>query len=181
MGYTKKNYSYRGGTIGNNAVKILPREENLDVPIKKRKQHVRSDSIYLEKPKRQISTDSLNRLCTFVVAFVIIATLGICVTYLETQLNINRLNSEIDQVKTEISKVRNENNQLEQDLDGMVNLDQIYEEATTRLGMRLPGPNEVFYISYEPVSYTTKYKQIEKKSENVTMGQVLGHIFKVGE
>lgn len=134
----------------------------------------------MEEPRHQISPDSVNRLCTFVVAFVIIATLGICVTYLETQLNISRLNAEIDKVKTEISKVKNENNQLEQDIDSMVDLDQVYEEATTRLGMRLPGPNEVYYISYEPVSYTTKYKQIEK-SEHVTMGQVLGHIFKVGE
>ncbi len=52
---------------------------------------------------------------------------------------------------------------MEQDIDSMVDLDQVYQEATNRLGMRLPGPSEVYYISYEPVSYTTKYKQIEKK------------------
>ncbi len=181
MGGKQKKYSYEYRTIGNNAVKIIREDEVAEVAVKKRRIQKSPDAIYLEDPKRQISTDSVNRLCTFVIAFVIIATLGICVTYLETQLNINRLNSEIDRVKTEISKVGNENNQLEQDLDSMVDLDQIYDEATTRLGMRLPGPSEVFYVSYEPVSYTTKYKQIEKKSNNVTMGQVLGHIFKVGE
>jgi len=181
VGGKQKKYSYEYRTIGNNAVKIIREDEVAEVAVKKRRIQKSPDAIYLEDPKRQISTDSVNRLCTFVIAFVIIATLGICVTYLETQLNINRLNSEIDRVKTEISKVNNENNQLEQDLDSMVDLDHIYEEATMRLGMRLPGPSEVFYVSYEPVSYTTKYKQIEKKSENVTMGQVLGHIFKVGE
>jgi len=181
VGERKKNYSYAYRTIGSSAVQVVQEEEVVEKKVRRKQVSNKTDAIYLEEPKRQISADSINRLCTFVVAFVIIATLGVCVTYLETQLNINRLNAEIDKVKTQISKVTNENNQLEQDIDSMVDLDQVYQEATNRLGMRLPGPSEVYYISYEPVSYTTKYKQIEKKSENVTMGQVLGHIFKVGE
>ncbi len=101
MGERKKNYSYAYRTIGSSAVQVVQEEEVVEKKVRRKQVSNKTDAIYLEEPKRQISADSINRLCTFVVAFVIIATLGVCVTYLETQLNINRLNAEIDKVKTQ--------------------------------------------------------------------------------
>ncbi len=176
----KRKYSYGYYAVGNNAVKVYEEEEEVK-PVRTQQSSSNSDSIYKKAPKRQVAMAKINRVCTFAVAFAIIATLGILVAYLGAQSNINRLNAEIDQVKKEVAKVKKENSQLERDIEEMINLDEIYVEATERLGMHLPGPNEVYYIGYEPVSYTTKYRHIEKKSEDVTVGQVLGHIFKVGE
>lgn len=118
----------------------------------------------------------INIMCTFVNAFVIIATLAICVVFLKTQFNYNELNKEIELKKQELSSLKKENMQTQDDIKGQIDLEYVYNEATTRLGMHLPGPGDVYMIQVDPLTYTTKYASVEVKDDEITVGNVLGYI-----
>ncbi len=134
------------------------------------------ESVYRDESKIDTNYVEINQLCTIVLAFVIIATLGVCVVFLKSQFAYSELNSEIESIKRELNSIKRENIQLEEDLDNMVDLETIYVVATTRLDMRLPGPNDVYYINSGPVTYTTKYAPVKVNKEENSIGSVLGNI-----
>ncbi len=158
--------------IGNNAldmraayVSSIPRTPQVDGDVQYRTE-IRPDANFAK----------INMLCTIVLAFVIIATLGVCVVFLKTQFNYNDISTRIESVKKELNTIKRENMQLEDDLAGMVDLEMVYEVAVTRLNMRLPGPEDVYYIESNPVTYTTKYGPVQVDNEETSVGSVLGYI-----
>lgn len=171
---------YTGNQIvGNNAL-VLDRHMKIpeEVIRKRVAPQVKTDDIYRSEPRVDVNYAKINTLCTFVLAFVIIATLGVCVVFLKTQFSYSEINNRIDGVKRELNTVKRENIQLEENLEDMVDLEAIYLAATTRLSMRLPGPEDVIFIESNPVSYTTKYGPVKVITEEVSIGSVLGYITK---
>lgn len=165
--------------IGNNAL-VLDRharmpEEEIQARVEPQ---VKNSDIYRSEPRVDANYAKINTLCTFVLAFVIIATLGVCVVFLKTQFSYSEINTRIESVKRELNTVKRENIQLEENLEAMVDLEEIYLAATTRLNMRLPGPEDVLFIESNPVSYTTKYGPVKVETEDVSIGNVLGYITK---
>lgn len=169
----KRSAKYRQGVIGNNAVKL---QEDYQV-----RQPRIQEEIHIEQQASPATTRveaRLNMVCTITMAFVIMATLAICVVFLKAQYEINVTANAIESTKKELSTLRKENDQREHDIDNMINLDDIYAQATTRLGMRLPGPKEVFYIDNDPVTYTNRYQPIVVEKESVNFKNVLAYITK---
>lgn len=165
---------YKQTVIGNNAVQLQEdyrlRRPNLTEEDWNREQQAR--------PAVKRVEARLNMVCTITMAFVIMATLAICVVFLKAQYEINVTTNAIESTKKELSTMRKENDQREHDINNMINLDDVYAQATTRLGMRLPGPNEVFYINNEPVTYTNRYQPIVIEEETVNFRNVLAYITK---
>lgn len=183
----RRHYS---STVGNNAVSLnhaypLPvpevepkrRETPRRQPKPRQKQKVKD--VYRTAPRRDVNYAKVNSLCTIVLAFVIIATLGILVVFLQSHFSVNETTQRIEQVKKDLNQVRRENIQMEEELDSLVDLEYVYEVATTRLGMRIPGENEVYHIDNNPVTYTTKYGPVEVvDGEKITIGKVWDYIIK---
>ncbi len=169
--------------VGNNALAYdyaLPlREPDImpeEIPAVRPKVKKSQEEIYRAEPRFDANYAKINRLCTFVLAFVIIATLGVLVLFLKTQLSYGELNEEIESVKRELNTMKRANVELEEEIKGMIDLEYIYDVAVNEFGMRLPGPNEVYYIKKEPVSYTTKYGAVEVPEPVTGIGGVLGYI-----
>lgn len=159
-------------TVGNNAVKLgaypLPVEEPKEEPVRpkpRRKVRPKERDVYRTAPRQDVNYSKVNSLCTIMLAFVIIATLGVLVMFLKSHFSVNETTYQIEQVKKELNQTRRENIQMEEELESLVDLNHIYEVATTRLGMRVPGEDEVFYIAHTPVTYTTKYGPVEVVSQ----------------
>ncbi len=165
---------YKQSVIGNNAVQLQEEYQVLQPNVVD--DHVQNGQQTRPAVKRVEAR--LNRVCTIIMAFVIMATLAICVIFLKAQYEINVTTNAIESTKKELSTLRKENDQREHDIDNMINLDDVYAQATTRLGMRLPGPNEVFYIDNEPVTYTNRYQPIFIEEESVDFKNVLAYITK---
>ena len=165
--------------IGSNAL-VLDRHSKMteEEVIKKVEPQLRTEDIYRAEPRVDANYAKINTLCTFVLAFVIIATLGVCVVFLKTQFSYSEINTKIESIKRELNTVKRENIQLEENLEAMVDLEEIYVAATGRLNMRLPGPEDVLFIESNPVSYTTKYGPVKIETEEVSIGNVLGYITK---
>lgn len=155
---------------GNNALK-LDRHIEKQTPVmhKTRKTNLLKQRLKEEKA-------NINLFCTFVNAFVIIATLAICVTFLKTQYDYNELNKQIETKKQELSVLKKENTQMRDDMKNKIDLEYIYDQAVNRLGMHVPGPGDVYEIHVEPLTYTTKYASVEVKESKTTLGNVLGYI-----
>lgn len=171
---------YNGSRIvGNNAL-VLDRHMNLPEKVNNENMEtqMKNNNKYRSEPRIDTNYAKINTLCTFVLAFVIIATLGVCVVFLKTQFSYSEINNKIESVKRELNTIKRENIQLEENLEAMVDLERIYLAATTRLNMRLPGPEDVLFIESNPVSYTTKYGPVKIKTEEISIGNVLGYITK---
>lgn len=186
--------NYRNGTEGSSALEIgyveplrIPRRPKFNQPAREveetepkvKRRIARNDlNVYRMQPKTDANFAKINRLCTIVLAFVIIATIGVCVLFLNSHSSYGDLNTKIESAKRELNTLKRENAQLEEDLNNMIDLEMIYEVATTRLNMRLPGPSDVYVINSEPVTYTTKYGPVKVEKDEVTVGNVLGYITK---
>jgi len=164
---TTNRYKTHTVTQGNTALKY--QEEIVDSNAKRERINPLKQQLKAEKAK-------INILCTIVNAFVIIATLAICVVFLKTQFNSYQLNQEIELKKQELSSLKEENMQMRDDMKNSVDLEFIYNEAVNRLGMHVPGTGDVYVIQVEPLTYTTKYAAVEIKEETTTLGNVLGYI-----
>lgn len=180
MSEREKKYG-QTAVIGNNALAYdyaqpAVQPEPVPVPRPKRKVKITQEEVYRAEPRVDANYAKINRLCTFVLAFVIIATLGVCVLFLKTQFSYGELNEEIESVKRELNTMKRANVELEEEIKGLVDLEHIYDMAVNEYGMRLPGPSEVYYIKSEPVTYTTKYGAVELEEDKDRIGGVLGYI-----
>ncbi|NDL66138.1 septum formation initiator family protein [Anaerotalea alkaliphila] len=120
-----------------------------------------------------------NNLYTFLLAFVIIATLLVCVVLLKTQLAVTALNSDILRLKREIANMNEQNQQLVEEIATAVDLEEIYRAATEEMGMVLPDKGQVFYIQQDDITYTKKYADITMPQNGApTVANVLGFISK---
>jgi cell division protein FtsB len=174
---TTKRYRHNS-VSGNNALKMEEVKESRANTIQSKDAFIQTKSQKIKSLKRRLKEESakINRVCTFVNAFVIIATLAICVVFLKTQFNYHTLNQEIELKKQELSTLRKETIQIQEDIKAQIDLEYIYSEATTRLGMRLPGPGDVYVIDIEPLTYTSKLASVEVEENKTTLGNVLGYI-----
>lgn len=182
----QREYRQRMGTetVGSNAVKLnavnpLPKPYRELQPERQPqpKRQPKKEDVYRTAPRKDVNYAKVNSLCTIVLAFVIIATLGVSVMFLQSHFSVNETSTQIEQVKKDLNQVKRENIQMEEELDSLVDLEYIYEVATTRLGMRIPGENEVFYIKNNPVTYTTKYAPVEVVNNDiVSVGKIWTYI-----
>jgi len=171
----KVNNNPKNQIVGNNALKL---DNDYEEVHHRAKSNIDVDDVYRVEPRFDANYAKINTLCTFVLAFVIIATLGVCVVFLKTQFSYSEINTRIETVKRELKTMKRENIQLEEDLNAMIDLEEIYLVATTRLNMRLPGPEDVYYIDSNPITYTTKYGPIKVENEEASLGSVLAYITK---
>lgn len=163
------------GVIGNNAVVLEPEVEDYRQPLPQQK--VR------RRPKKQEQTYAkLDILCTFTLAFVIIATLGICIVFLNAQYQMNKINDEIYFVKAQIAEAKKDNERMRESIDTTIDLESVYQIATTELNMHVPQANEIVYIKNNPVTYTTKLQEIYvEDTKEYEIDDFIRYMMKVGE
>lgn len=95
-----------------------------------------------------------------VVAVVII--LFVCVDYIQLQTNIRvRLNN-INRMEDELAELISENKVLENQVSSYIDLDYVYDIATTELGMRYPSNGQVVYYEGTESEYVRQYGSISE-------------------
>lgn len=134
------------------------------------------ESDELESEEIVYST-KINHAYTFVLGFVIIATIMMCVVLLKAQFTVDQSQTVILQLKNDIRLIQRDNHQLQSEMAELVDLEKVYQVATTELGMRLPTKKEVHYIRSQPVSYTMKLERTKQNQEK-TVSDFLSFITK---
>lgn len=98
----------------------------------------------------------------FLVAVSFIC-LGMCVAYLNVQSSIRATRDNISELRANISSVQTENNALSYAINSYVDVDHIYKEATTKLGMRQAADNQITTYKSSDSGYTLQYGDIPNK------------------
>lgn len=100
------------------------------------------------------------------VAFLVAVSficLAICVVYLNVQSNIRATRDNISELRKNITTVQTQNNALNYAINSFVNVDHIYKEATTKLGMRQASDNQITTYKSSDSGYTLQYGEIPDK------------------
>lgn len=100
------------------------------------------------------------------VAFMIVVTfvcILMCVAYLNIQSNIRATRDNISGLRAKISTVQTQNNALDYRINSYVNVDHIYKEATTKLGMKKASDNQIVTYKSSDSGYTLQYGEIPNK------------------
>ena len=100
------------------------------------------------------------------VAFLVTVSficLAMCVVYLNVQSNIRATRDNISQLRKNITTVQTQNNALNYAINSFVNVDHIYKEATTKLGMRQASDNQITTYKSSDSGYTLQYGEIPDK------------------
>jgi len=96
---------------------------------------------------------------TLLVAAMAI-TLYLCYNYLQVQGNIVQLKRDVAVLDQELTTLLNENDALEEGLNGQIDWDVVYQTAVKEFGMVYPNNNEV--VTYESTrnGHVIQYKDI---------------------
>lgn len=121
--------------------------------------------------KRDVGYNIL--LIGFIVFFI-----GICVIYLKSTFLLVVVQTEVNQLKGQLEKVRTDNSIIEQNINNTIDLNKAYDIAVNKLKMRLPEKNEIHYVVRKAESYTVKLNQKSESKSNSSFMQFILFILK---
>ncbi|MGN0506008.1 MAG: septum formation initiator family protein [Lachnospiraceae bacterium] len=110
------------------------------------------------KPKVGHGIDLISMI---LLVTAIVATLYVCIEYLQVQSDIVQLDKAINSLSTKITALDKENDALEAVLKtAECDLEYIYQIAVGTLGMVYPNHNEVIYYENNDTGYFRQYQDI---------------------
>ncbi len=156
----QKNYKYSSAyTEGATARKLQPQWEQEEVLQPKRtwRKELGQQDIK-NKPRVGHGIDAISML---ILTIAVVTTLVVCVNYLRVQSEVIQLKKQISTLENKITSVKKENDALEASLENqMIDLEYVYEIAVGTLGMVYPNNNEVIYYNNESEGYFRQYQDI---------------------
>lgn len=136
---------------GNTAPSYVPKEISVE---KKQKQN-------RVKKQRSISQNSTMGVLSFIM---LTSALGIflymCVSYLQAHIQLNYSTNTISAMESQLEEMRNDNDALEGRINTYIDLDEVYKEATGRLGMVYADKNQV-------IRYTKSESEFVRQNEDI--------------
>ena len=108
--------------------------------------------------KKRVSAFDL-KYTLFLVTSVGI-TLATCFMYLHSNSILNKHEREVTALQTQLQTVQEQNNSLKESLNKTIDLDEIYQTATGRLGMVYAGEDQVIYYDSSNDDYIRQYESI---------------------
>lgn len=114
---------------------------------------VRKEPAALPREKRKVTRAKryqvlhVNRAYVVFLAVATVVALMVCVLYLQLQSSITKRSQKITSLQKEIAVMREENTTKDNEIKNSMNLEEIREEATSRLGMVYATPEQVIEYS----------------------------------
>lgn len=97
------------------------------------------------------------------LAVVSVVCLLMCVMYLNIQSDISETRTSISGLKAQISTIQSQNDALNYSINSYVDVDRIYKEATSKLGMSQAKDNQISKYKTSDSGYTVQYGDIPAK------------------
>lgn len=123
-----------------------------------------------KKRKKQPSVDFSGFI---VLSISAICMLYFCVTYIQVQSDITRMNKEITTLEKNYTKLLEDNNAMASLIDTSMDLNYIYKIATNELGMVYPQDNQVIDYNSTVSDYVRQYEEIPETKESTILDRIL--------
>lgn len=148
MGKSRSQERY---IYGNAAPSYIP----VELPIEREKKQKRVQK------QRSISQNSTMGVLSFVMlTFAMGIFLYMCVSYLQAHIQLNQSTNTISSLESRLEEMRNDNDALEGRVNTYIDLDEVYREATGRLGMVYANQNQV-------IRYNKSESEFVRQNEDI--------------
>lgn len=121
-----------------------------------------------EKRARVRSRAQENRMGFVYVLFLTMAAAAlvvVCYQFMKVQAAMNKNVAEISSMKVELEDMRSENDFNLNRINESVDMDDIREQALSRLGMKEATTSEVVTYSYDDSDYLRQYAQVPEGND----------------
>ena len=99
---------------------------------------------------------------TLFLGLAVAATLLICIYYLSLQSQMTTQTKTISALKSELNTLVDENLATQERINNAVDLEQVYQKATSELGMDYASKSQIIYYSGTSDDYVKQYKEIPR-------------------
>lgn len=113
------------------------------------------------KAQRKAVTNAQIRYTAGMVAAIIVAV-ALCCYLLKLTSDVKSQKESVATLKSQVATQFDENASYSAGLDSMTDLDEIYNIATTKLGMVYSQPGQTLYYSQNNDDYVVQYKDVPK-------------------
>ncbi len=132
-------------------------EEDLGQPQKKKSAAPRVSG---QTRKNRARARSMSVGYVLFLSAVCVATLFICINYLQLRYRLTAKNETITVMETTLDKLKADNDAYYKQIEASVSLDEIRETALTRLGMHYPEESQIRYYNSNEGSYVRQYASV---------------------
>lgn len=120
------------------------------------------------RPVKQPKPIAIDLFSFFMLTIAIVATVAVCIEYLQVQHELTTLSKDISSIEKEVLNLKNENDAAYAKIITSVDMAYVYGIATGKLGMVHANNNQV--ISYESIKsdFVKQYGELPKgKQEGI--------------
>ncbi len=157
MSQARRSYYANEYVNGNTVRKVRPEREHR---VYVNGQRVRENERELRAREKALT---MNAPYVAFLAVVSAVCLIMCVFYLNIQSDISETRTSISELKTQISTVQSQNDALNYSINSYVDVDYIYDVATTKLGMSQATDDQISRYKPSDSGYTIQYGDIPTK------------------
>ncbi|MGN0204131.1 MAG: hypothetical protein ACI4BB_06290 [Coprococcus sp.] len=126
-------------------------------PQRKKNQQVRQQEPEIRHEKR-VSAFDLKYTLFLIVSVGI--TLGTCFMYMRSNSELTRTERSVAALQSQLQDIQEQNNSLKESLNVTIDLEEVYQIATKRLGMVYASEEQVIYYNSSNSDYVRQYESI---------------------
>lgn len=136
---------------------------------RRKKQELPKQQVPKQKRVQQVKVKSRlqNPLSVFLFGVAIVATIYICVQYVQLQTEITVRLETINGYEVELNNLIAQNNELEASINNYMDLQYIYQVATEELGMTYPRQGQISEYENTSAEYVRQYGEIPEVPKSV--------------
>lgn len=121
---------------------------------------VEEPDISPEQKQRIKRRKRLNILSVIVMAFAIMASMYLCISYIMVYSEITGTSKSISKLRSEISETQAYNEEAHKEIDASLNLEDVYEKATKEYGMVPADKSQIYKYSNKKSDRVVQYSDI---------------------
>lgn len=158
MGARKRRQSFNNRTSYINGNAALKYNNAPDIRREREQYEVTSPKPRQRRRPRELQSLSLGSL--FMLTVAIVATLYICVEYLQLQYKANHMEKTIISMEETLSEMKDINKATYDSINLVYDLDYVYRVAVEEYGMVYPNNNTVITYNSNSAGYVRQYRDI---------------------
>lgn len=121
---------------------------------------VEEPDISPEQKQRIKRRKRLNILSVIVMAFAIMASMYLCISYIMVYSEITGTSKSISKLRSEISETQAYNEEAHKEIEASLNLEDVYEKATKEYGMVPADKSQIYKYSNKKSDRVVQYSDI---------------------
>ena len=141
-----------GYYVDGNTVRVAPAQWE--------EEQVRERQVSSKTRKNRSKAMSMSRGFVVFLSAMSIAAMFMCVSYVQLKTEITRQTKKIASLQTDLNDLKSDNDALENSYEASVDLAQIYETATGKLGMHYPNEKQIISYNTDGSGYVRQYTDV---------------------